>query len=1104
MTRTESDPVDRLLLDCLERWEAEGDAVIEALCAEHPQLAGPLRERIDVLRRAGLFGEPAAQPGELDRIGDFRLVDKLGAGGMGVVYLAEQESLQRHVALKLIRPELAYFEATQSRFQREVEVIASLQHPGIVPIYTVGAERGIPFFAMQLIDGCSLTDLCDELRGGPIDDIDGAAVAAAVRRRAAPIRKALGHEDRVDGADPFRGSWVEITLRLVRQAAEALDYAHSRGIVHRDVKPSNLAITADGRVQVLDFGLAASTRTAKLTRTGSQQGSVPYMSPEQVRGEPLDQRTDVYSLGVTLYELLTLQMAFEHPSSEATMQRILVGEVRPPREYNRGVARDVETVCLTAMDRDPHRRYQTAGALARDLGNLLTHHPIEARRLGVGVRLVRWAQRHPRLSAAALAGMALTSVGGVVFSQRERAHGVALAAERDVARDHARDLRQLAGEFLFDFHGAIEALPGATAARRLVIERAQRLLDKLIALRSEDPSVSRDLGLAHLRLGHLLGISGKGSLGDATAAEHHLAAARDILASLPDTDDAVLRDARRQLVFAQGRLDLQQGELDAAEAQLGAAVELARAIAADRGTVDAQLDAAEAERALARVTYLRGDDAVALAERQRLVRVCEAIADTAGAHDRAERNVVLALRDAAESLLHAGQQAESLQHYQRAAERAEQLVVRAPAHVHHRQLWVQVEAGAAELLARSGRAAAARAPIEHALAVQEELLASDPLNIDFGVHMMSVAMIGVLVFNQDGDDQAALQLARRASALGEQLTEGGRTPEVRRHLGWMREQSAALLAKSGDLAAATTELDRGIAVMEGLFREQPDSVPVVATLANAHRRAGDLHTQTGDLDAALEATDRDVELCRAWLERAPSKGARTSLAFAHAERGDVLVARGDADAALAAYREAVGVLVELADRYPEDYQIATNLMFRRLRCAALEAERDQPAAARREAMAVVAHTDAWGEHSEINRTMLAYRVQALGVALDSSQALQDSATTRSTFREWRAAWEQYAAAGGGSPAELASATESMLAVEFEDLRDASTTVRLAELALQRNGGDAAPLLRTLARAREASGDAAGAIDALQRAVAVVDDPTERRTIEAELARLRSR
>ena len=382
MTAGDPTEVDEILFRFLERLEEDGEGAVETLLDRHPDHARTLRERIAVLRRAGLLpvaggkGElPAAD--DLEQLGDFRLVRKLGAGGMGVVYLAQQQSLDRWVALKLIRPELAYFEASQSRFQREVEVIASLQHPGIVPIYSVGEERGIPFFAMQPIDGCSLADLAEELQGRPPSEITGQSVGEAVRRRAAAIREALGHDGPGDVDAAFRGSWTEIALRIVRQVAEALDYAHGRGVVHRDVKPSNLAVTSDGRVLVLDFGLAASERGDRLTRAGSRQGSLPYMSPEQVRAEPLDRRTDVYSLGVTLYELLTNRCAFGNTSSEVTMRRICEGELEPMREINRAIPKDVETVCLVAMDREPSRRYQTAGAFARDLGNLLTHHPIE-------------------------------------------------------------------------------------------------------------------------------------------------------------------------------------------------------------------------------------------------------------------------------------------------------------------------------------------------------------------------------------------------------------------------------------------------------------------------------------------------------------------------------------------------------------------------------------------------------------------------------------------------------------------------------------------------------------------------------------------------------
>ena len=419
-------PPSDLVARCFERFESEGEAGVEALCRENPEHAPALRRRLDYLLRMGLLeGTPATAGAVPQQLGGFRLVRKLGEGGMGVVYLAEQESLRRSVALKLIRPDQMLFEGARERFRREVDAVARLQHPAVVPIYAVGEDGGIPWFAMERIVGTTLGEVVKRLEGSPVRDLDGPAMARAIAA-CTPAEPDHGEPER---AYVYDGSWCDACFRLIRQVADALDHAHRRGVLHRDLKPSNVMVTPSGRALLVDFGLAMTKGTGRLTRTGALLGSLPYLAPEQIgSGRTIDARTDVYGLGVTLYELLTLRLPFASDSSEATIRWIESGARPSVRALNPSVSLDAETVCLKAMECDPARRYATVADFARDLDNVLQRRPIDARRPGAWRRAREWSRRHPAKSVAIALGTVVAIGGPLTFGILERQHNQRLAA----------------------------------------------------------------------------------------------------------------------------------------------------------------------------------------------------------------------------------------------------------------------------------------------------------------------------------------------------------------------------------------------------------------------------------------------------------------------------------------------------------------------------------------------------------------------------------------------------------------------------------------------------------------------------------------------------
>jgi serine/threonine protein kinase/WD40 repeat protein len=414
---------------------------------------------------------------------------------MGVVYEAEQLSLRRRVALKVL-PFAATLDPKQlQRFRNEAQAAAHLHHPNIVPVYAVGCERGVHYYAMQFIDGQTVAALVGQLRraagmtaGGELHrDTDAEETGAPAPEFPAPVASAISAADLQAGNGrggdstqpaavfsterPAQGpSFFRTVAGLGVQAASALEYAHQTGVIHRDVKPANLLLDARGNLWMTDFGLAQVHGQPGLTHSGDLLGTLRYMSPEQAlaRHGLVDHRSDVYSLGATLYELLTLQPAIPGATREGVLRHVLFEEPRTPRRVNPAVPVELETIVLKAMAKSPEERYATAQELADDLQRFLDDRPILARRPSVARRTRRWVRRHRSL-AAALTLTAAVLLGGVVllalafaWQQRE------LANERAALAEERKQSQEKTAERLF------KALVGQARALRLAHEPGYR------------------------------------------------------------------------------------------------------------------------------------------------------------------------------------------------------------------------------------------------------------------------------------------------------------------------------------------------------------------------------------------------------------------------------------------------------------------------------------------------------------------------------------------------------------------------------------------------------------------------------------------------------
>ncbi|HWB12574.1 MAG TPA: serine/threonine-protein kinase [Pirellulales bacterium] len=470
--------------------------------SRYPELAGAISQcldGLDMVRGAG----PRSSSAGTDRggtsdptpraLGDFQIVRELGRGGMGVVYEAVQLSLGRRVALKVL-PFAATFDARQlQRFKNEAQAAALLHHTNIVPIYAVGCERGVHFYAMQLIEGHSLAVLIGQLReqaglamaggntkpgsrnagsrgaengsadvGGSFPATDtylGSPPGTPDRTNVLPKRPApseLLHSTAVASltmtARSQRGgdNYFQKVVRLMIQAAEALEHAHQVGIVHRDIKPANLLVNTSGSLWVADFGLALFQADASLTRTGDLVGTFRYMSPEQATGQrtTVDHRTDIYSLGATFYELLTLEPVFAGETRHELLYEILHGEPKAPRHINRAIPVELETIVLKSLRKTPAERYASAAELADDLRRFLDNRPILARRPTPIDRARKWSRRHPSVVVATVLLLTVCLVA-LAISNRMIAQEQAKTAQRaNEAEELFRQARQTVDVFV--------------------------------------------------------------------------------------------------------------------------------------------------------------------------------------------------------------------------------------------------------------------------------------------------------------------------------------------------------------------------------------------------------------------------------------------------------------------------------------------------------------------------------------------------------------------------------------------------------------------------------------------------------------------------------
>jgi serine/threonine protein kinase/Flp pilus assembly protein TadD len=589
-------PDDSRIIRALQEYQVELRAGHKpsrsAFQARYPDIADALAECLDGLEYVHVVAPQLSDPGPAisaardinpeGPLGDFRIVREIGRGGMGVVYEAVQISLGRRVALKVLPFAAALDPKQLQRFKNEAHAAALLHHTNIVPVISVGCERGVHFYAMQYIEGQPLSQVIHELRelagrgpasGAPENQPTGASVPSS----GSPLAAACVSRSEKSSERETQAAGLATTPHLVGttlpstngpaffrtvaqlgvQAAEALEHAHDEGVVHRDIKPANLLVDAKGKLWITDFGLARCRDNAGLTMTGDVVGTLRYMSPEQALAKrPLiDHRTDLYSLGVTLYELLTLEPAFSSSDRQELLQQIAFEEPRPPRRLNKPIPAELETIVLKAMEKNPAERYATAQELADDLRRFLEDKPIRAKRPTVLQRAVKWCRRHKSAMRAVAVILILAVVGlaastWLIWLEKEQTK-VALAnakANGERAQQNLDTARQILDAFVDNAEQRLPRERELTPVDRQLLEKARTFYERIAHQDSSDPGVHLQMAKDYLRVGGIHEQLGQDEQA-AAAYQQALAVSAKLDAEYPDRADYRYMLARSYSIF---------------------------------------------------------------------------------------------------------------------------------------------------------------------------------------------------------------------------------------------------------------------------------------------------------------------------------------------------------------------------------------------------------------------------------------------------------------------------------------------------------------------------------------------------------------------------
>jgi serine/threonine protein kinase len=761
------------------------------------------------------------------RIGAYELVREIGRGGMGAVWLARRadQQFEKVVAIKLLKRGTDTDEVLR-RFQIERQILARLENPNIARLLDGGiTNEDLPYFVMEFVEGRPITNFCEE--------------------------KALNLGQR---------------LRLFLKVCGAVQFAHQNLVVHRDLKPGNILVTADGEPKLLDFGIAKllspDEATPAVTMAEHQRLTPAYASPEQVRGEPITTLSDVYSLGALLYEIVTGKGAhrFSGPHPPPTELLRVVAQEEPIRpsaattdsSAARHLRGDVDNIILKALRKEPGRRYPGVGSLAADLQRHLANEPVSARKDTLAYRASRFILRN-KIGAAAAAIVLLTLIGAVI--------GISYQAQR--AKRRFNEVRSLAHSILFEYHDSIANLPGSTAVREKLVRDSLNYLGRLEKEAGSDRALQREIAAAYRKVADVQGQPNSPNLGQTSEA----------------------------MESYQKALGLWQ-----------------RLVAAEPNDIAATSELAIVHSRIGELLRAKGDLKTGAEHNRKAVALMEGV--TARGHNTPETRETLALCYTALAditgnpvLANLGDVAGAMELYNRALEVREALMAEDPTNPERQQLVSVAHQRVGMMLQARNDVPGAIQHFNRCLEIDEPLLKQDPTN---NLKQRTLALdyqYSSLAAWDARQDAQARDYQLKNIQLAEQMVKIDPNDATRKNTlasGYVR--MLYLLGRGGDMAGATEYENKMRALVDPLIANDPANSNYLATLRGADERMADVYLRAKDGASALRYALEELELNNKMLDLQPSNtNVRRSLAATHAQLGRAykLIASHSPDASAA-------------------------------------------------------------------------------------------------------------------------------------------------------------------------------------------------------------